>query len=219
MELFTLQSNMKINVLKKDGSKGTAVTVDDSVFGIKPNESVVHQAVVAELANGRQGTHASKNRSAVRGGGKKPFKQKGRGVARAGTIRSPIWKGGGVVFGPEPHGYDTKMPKKMRRLARRSVLSSKASSGELIVVDEIVVSNGKTKEFIEVLNALSLSGKKLTILVAADNEKVFLAARNIPNIYVVEARSASTYDLLDCEVLLFEKAAIALLSDSLMVKS
>ena len=219
MELFTLQSNMKINVLKKDGSKGAAVTVDDSVFGIKPNESVVHQAVVAELANGRQGTHASKNRSAVRGGGKKPFKQKGRGVARAGTIRSPIWKGGSVVFGPELHGYDTKMPKKMRRLARRSVLSSKASSGELIVVDEIVVSNGKTKEFIEVLNALSLSGKKLTILVAADNEKVFLAARNIPNIYVVEARSASTYDLLDCEVLLFEKAAIALLSDSLMVKS
>ena len=210
---------MKINVLKKDGSKGTAVTVDDSVFGIKPNESVVHQAVVAELANGRQGTHASKNRSAVRGGGKKPFKQKGRGVARAGTIRSPIWKGGGVVFGPEPHGYDTKMPKKMRRLARRSVLSSRASSGELIVVDEIAVNNGKTKEFIEVLNALSLSGKKLTILVATDNEKVFLAARNIPNIYVVEARSASTYDLLDCEVLLFEKAAIALLSDSLMVKS
>ena len=219
MELFTLQSNMKINVLKIDGSKGTAITVDDSVFGIKPNESVVHQAVVAELANGRQGTHASKNRSAVRGGGKKPFKQKGRGVARAGTIRSPIWKGGGVVFGPEPHGYDTKMPKKMRRLARRSVLSSRASSGELIVVDEIAVNNGKTKEFIEVLNALSLSGKKLTILVAADNEKVFLAARNIPNIYVVEARSASTYDLLDCEVLLFEKAAIALLSDSLMVKS
>ena len=120
-------------------AKEAAVTVDDSVFGIKPNESVVHQAVVAELANGRQGTHASKNRSAVRGGGKKPFKQKGRGVARAGTIRSPIWKGGGVVFGPEPHGYDTKMPKKMRRLARRSVLSSRASSGELIVVDEIAV--------------------------------------------------------------------------------
>ena len=102
--------------------------MDDTVFGIKPNESVVHQAVIAELANGRQGTHASKNRSAVRGGGKKPFAQKGRGVARAGTIRSPIWKGGGVVFGPEPHGYDTKMPKKMRRLARRSVLSDKASA-------------------------------------------------------------------------------------------
>jgi large subunit ribosomal protein L4 len=219
MELFTLQSKMKLNVLKKDGSKGTTVTVDDTVFGIKPNESVVHQAVIAELANGRQGTHASKNRSAVRGGGKKPFAQKGRGVARAGTIRSPIWKGGGVVFGPEPHGYDTKMPKKMRRLARRSVLSDKASAGNLVVVDEIVVDNGKTKEFIEILKVLSLEGKKLTILIAANNEKVFLAARNIPNIYVVQATSASTYDLLDCEVLLFEKAALALLNDSLIVKS
>lgn len=219
MELFTLQSKMKLNVLKKDGSKGTTITVDDTVFGIKPNESVVHQAVIAELANGRQGTHASKNRSAVRGGGKKPFAQKGRGVARAGTIRSPIWKGGGVVFGPEPHGYDTKMPKKMRRLARRSVLSDKASAGNLIVVDEIVVDNGKTKEFIEILKVLSLEGKKLTILIAANNEKVFLAARNIPNIYVVQATSASTYDLLDCEVLLFEKAGLALLNDSLIVKS
>ena len=219
MELFTLQSKMKLNVLKKDGSKGTTVTVDDTVFGIKPNESVVHQAVIAELANGRQGTHASKNRSAVRGGGKKPFAQKGRGVARAGTIRSPIWKGGGVVFGPEPHGYDTKMPKKMRRLARRSVLSDKASAGNLVVVDEIVVGSGKTKEFIEILKVLSLEGKKLTILVSTDNEKVYLAARNIPNIYVVQATSASTYDLLDCEVLLFEKAGLALLNDSLIVKS
>ena len=210
---------MKLNVLKIDGSKGSSVTVDDTVFGIKPNESVVHQAVVAELANGRQGTHASKNRSAVRGGGRKPFKQKGRGVARAGTTRSPIWKGGGVVFGPEPHGYETKMPKKMRRLARRSVLSDKASAGDLVVVEEIVVSNGKTKEFIEILKSLSLYGKKLTILVSAENEKVFLAARNIPNIYVIEATSASTYDLLDCEVLLFEKAALALLNDSLVVKS
>ena len=172
-----------------------------------------------ELANGRQGTHSSKNRSAVRGGGKKPWKQKGRGVARAGTTRSPIWKGGGTVFGPEPHSYDTKMPKKMRRLARRSVLSDKMGAGDLVVVDEITVSNGKTKEFIEILKALSLEGKKLTILVAADNEKLFLAARNIPNIYVVEATSASTYDLLDCEILLFDKAGLALLNDSLMVKS
>ena len=219
MELFTLQNKMKLNVLKTDGSKESSVTVDDTVFGIKPNKSVVHQAVIAELANGRQGTHASKNRSAVRGGGKKPFKQKGRGVARAGTTRSPIWKGGGVVFGPEPHGYDTKMPKKMRRLARRSVLSDRASAGALVVVDEIDVKNGKTKEFIEILKALSLESKKLTILVAADNEKIFLASRNIPNVYVVLATSASTYDLLDCEIILFEKAGLALLNDSLLVKS
>ena len=210
---------MKINVLKQDGSKGAALTVDDSVFGITPNESVVHQAVVAELANGRQGTHASKNRSAVRGGGKKPWKQKGRGVARAGTTRSPIWKGGGVVFGPEPHDYDTKLPKKMRRLARRSVLSNRASSGELMVVDKISVSSPKTKEFIQVLNALNLEGKKVTVLVASYNNNVFLAARNIPNVYVVEATSASTYDLLDCEVLLAEKSGLALLNEQLMVKS
>ncbi|MEA1881366.1 MAG: 50S ribosomal protein L4 [Candidatus Marinimicrobia bacterium] len=210
---------MKLNVVKQDGSKGTAVTVDDSVFGIKPNESVVHQAVIAELANSRQGTHAAKNRSAKRGGGKKPFKQKGRGVARAGTIRSPLWKGGGTVFGPQPHGYDTKMPKKMRRLARRSVLSSRTSSGDLVVVDEITVSEPKTKEFIQVLNALNLAGKKVTILVSSYDDKVFFSARNIPNVYVVEAISASTYDLLDCEVLLIEKAGLSLLNEQLMVKS
>ncbi len=210
---------MKLNVLKQDGSKGAALTVDDSVFGITPNESVVHQAVVAELANGRQGTHASKNRSAVRGGGRKPWQQKGRGVARAGTIRSPIWKGGGVVFGPEPHDYDTKLPKKMRRLARRSVLSNRASSGQLMVVDEISVSSPKTKEFTQVLNALNLDGKKVTVLVASYHDNVFLAARNIPNVYVVEATSASTYDLLDCEVLLAEKSGLALLNEQLMVKS
>jgi len=210
---------MKLNVLKIDGTKGVAVKVDDSVFGIKPNESVVHQAVVAELANGRQGTHSSKNRSAVRGGGKKPFAQKGRGVARAGTIRSPIWKGGGVVFGPQPHGYESKMPKKMRRLARRSVLSERIIKGAFIVVDEIKLETAKTKDFIDRLKALSLQEKKLTILVAAFNENIFLAARNIPNIYVVEATSASTYDLLDCEVLLVEKAALSLLNNQLMVKS
>jgi large subunit ribosomal protein L4 len=210
---------MKLKVINQDGGKGSTVTVDDSVFGIKPNESVVHQAVVAELANSRQGTHSSKNRSAVSGGGKKPFKQKGRGAARVGTIRSPLWKGGGAVFGPDPHKYVNRMPKKMKRLARRSVLSKRASAGELVVVTEISVSAPKTKEFISFLNGLDLQGKKVTIMVASYNDNVFLAARNIPNIYVVEATSASTYDLLDCEVLLVEKAGLALLNDQLMVKS
>jgi large subunit ribosomal protein L4 len=210
---------MKLNVLKQDGSKGLTVMVDDSVFGIVPNKSVVHQAVVAELANSRQGTHASKNRSAVRGGGRKPFKQKGRGAARAGTTRSPLWKGGGTVFGPQPHGYETKMPKKMRRLARRSVLSQRAIDGELVVVDEITVSEAKTKNFIQMLKALSLEGKKVCVLVSSYNENVFLAARNIANIYVTEATSASTYDLLDCEAVLVEKAGLSLLNDQLMVKT
>ena len=210
---------MKLNILNNDGSEGKAVTVDKSVFGIKPNESVIHQAVITELANERQGTHASKNRSKVRGGGKKPWKQKGRGVARAGTIRSPIWRGGGTVFGPQPHDYKTKISKKMKRLARRSVLSFRADNGDILVVDEISISSSKTKEFIEFLKALNISGKKVTILVASLSENLFLSSRNVPNIYLVEATSASTYDLLDCEKLLFDKAGLALLNKKLMVSS
>lgn len=210
---------MKLNVINSDGGKGEAISVDKSVFGIKPNESVVHQAVIAELANSRQGTHASKNRSAVRGGGKKPFKQKGRGVARAGTIRSPIWRGGGTVFGPEPHNYKTKISKKMKRLARRSVLSDRAMNGDILVVEEISVSSYKTKDFVDFIDKFDLKGKKLTILVASFNEDLFLSSRNIPNIYLVEATSASTYDLLDCEKLLIDKAALSILNKQLMVAS
>ncbi len=210
---------MKLNILNNDGSEGKAVTVDKSVFGIKPNESVIHQAVITELANERQGTHASKNRSKVRGGGKKPWKQKGRGVARAGTIRSPIWRGGGTVFGPQPHDYKTKISKKMKRLARRSVLSFRVDNGDILVVDEISISSPKTKEFIEFLKILNISGKKVTILVASLSENLFLSSRNVPNIYLVEATSASTYDLLDCEKLLFDKAGLALLNKKLMVSN
>ena len=206
---------MKFNITKEDGSKGSSINVDDSVFGIEPNNSVVHQAVVAELANGRQGTHSTKNRSAVRGGGRKPFKQKGRGVARAGSTRSPIWKGGGTVFGPEPHEYDKKISKKMRKIARRSVLSSKANNGEIIVLEDITVKTPKTNDFSKFLDKLNLLGKKITILVAAYSDDLFLAARNIPNIYLVEATSASTYDLLDCESLLFDKAGLSLINKQL----
>lgn len=210
---------MKLNVLKQNGTEAAALTVDDKVFGITPNESVVHQAVVAELANSRQGTHASKNRSAVRGGGKKPWKQKGRGVARAGSTRSPIWKGGGVVFGPDPHDYNVKMPRKMRRLARRSVLSEFVSNGHLMVIDSISISSPKTNEFIKLLKALKLKGKKVTVLVGSYDDNVFLAARNIPEVYVVEAASASTYDLLDCQVILAEKSGIAILNNQLTSNS
>ena len=210
---------MKLNVINSDGGKGEAISVDKSVFGIKPNESVVHQAVIAELANSRQGTHASKNRSAVRGGGKKPFKQKGRGVARAGTIRSPIWRGGGTVFGPEPHNYKTKISKKMKRLARRSVLSDRAKDGDILVIEEISVSSYKTKDFVDFIDKFDLKGKKLTVLVASFSEDLFLSSRNIPNIYLVEATSASTYDLLDCEKLLIDKVALSILNKKLMVAS
>ena len=208
---------MKLKVLNIDGSKGSTVNLDDSVFGIEPNQHVVHQAVISELSNNRQGTHSSKNRSAVRGGGKKPWKQKGRGVARAGTIRSPLWKGGGVVFGPEPHRHTKKTTKKMRKLARKSVLSDKAKNGKLIIIDDVILNEPKTKLLVKLFDSLKLSSSKITLLVDSEKNNLFLAARNLPNVYLVESTSASTYDLIDCDVIVAEKSGLELLNKQLMV--
>ena len=208
---------MKLKVLNIDGSKGSTVNLDDSVFGIEPNQHVVHQAVISELSNSRQGTHSSKNRSAVRGGGKKPWKQKGRGVARAGTIRSPLWKGGGGVYGPEPHRYTKKTTKKMRKLARKSVLSDKAKNGKLIIIDDIILNEPKTKLLVKLFDSLKLSSSKITLLVDSEKNNLFLAARNLPNVYLVESTSASTYDLIDCDVIVAEKSGLELLNKQLMV--
>jgi len=208
---------MKLKVLNIDGSKGSTVNLDDSVFGIEPNQHVVHQAIISELSNSRQGTHSSKNRSAVRGGGKKPWKQKGRGVARAGTIRSPLWKGGGVVFGPEPHRYTKKTTKKMRKLARKSVLSDKAKNGKLIIIDDVILNEPKTKLLVKLFDSLKLSSSKITLLVDSEKNNLFLAARNLPNVYLVESTSASTYDLIDCDVIVAEKSGLELLNKQLMV--
>ena len=208
---------MKLKVLNIDGSKGSTVNLDDSVFGIEPNQHVVHQAVISELSNSRQGTHSAKNRSAVRGGGKKPWKQKGRGVARAGTIRSPLWKGGGVVFGPDPHRHTKKTTKKMRKLARKSVLSDKAKNGKLIIIDDIILNEPKTKLLVKLFDSLKLSSSKITLLVDSEKNNLFLAARNLPNVYLVESTSASTYDLIDCDVIVAEKSGLELLNKQLMV--
>ena len=208
---------MKFEVLNIDGSKGSTINLDDNVFGIEPNHHVVHQAVTSELSNSRQGTHSSKNRSAVRGGGKKPWNQKGRGVARAGTIRSPLWKGGGVVFGPEPHKYTKKTTKKMRRLARRSILSDKAKNGKLIVIDDIILKEPKTRLLFSLLESLKLSDSKITLLVDSEKSNLFLAARNLPNVYLVESISASAYDLIDCDIIVAEKSGLELLNNQLSV--
>jgi len=206
---------MKLDVIKLDGSKAGNIAADKTVFGIEPNEAVVRQAVLAELTNMRQGTHASKNRSAVRGGGKKPWKQKGRGVARAGTIRSPLWKGGGTIFGPEPHSYNHKLPKKLSRLARRSVLSNKAAEGKLIIVDEFALASHKTADFVSVLKKLDLQNTKITILVTGVDDNLDKATRNLSNVYLVDAAKVSTYDLIDCETLVIDKASMAVLTEIL----
>jgi large subunit ribosomal protein L4 len=209
---------MELQVLKNNGTKDTKIKVDKTVFGITPNETVVLQAVVAELSNLRQGTHAAKTRGMVTGSGKKPFRQKGRGMARAGTRKSPIWRSGGVVFPPSPHKYTKALPKKMKQLARKSVLSDKLANAALVVIDEFKLEKPKTKYFVDLLKNLELSNKKITVLPSVIDENMDLATRNLPNIYVVKAEDASAYDLIDSEVLLFDKAGITLLNEQLAQK-
>ena len=201
--------------LKIHGTGTSKIIGDDSIFGMKPNEDIVHQAVLAELSNRHQGTHASKSRGMVRGGGRKPFRQKGRGAARAGTIRSPLWKGGGVVFGPKPHSYKKSINRKMRQLARKSVLSSKASEGAIYVVDEFTFDNPKTSQFNQLVKDLKLTGKRITVLPAIVDENLFLSVRNLKNITLIKVDHASTYDLIDNDILLFDKAGIMLLNEQL----
>jgi len=206
---------MKFNIHNLSGKKISDFQLDESVFGIEPNNGVIRQAVLAEMTNMRQGTHSTKNRANVSGGGKKPFKQKGRGGARAGTIRSPLWKGGGTVFGPEPHDYNHKLPKKVSKLARKSILSSKVSLGELFIVDSFDLETHKTSDFYSLLKALDYHDKKITILVAGYDEKLDMAIRNLRKVYLVDSKKASAYDLIDCELLIAEKASIDILTNIL----
>ena len=206
---------MKLDIINLRGSKVSDIDANANVFGIDPNNGVVRQAVLSEMTNMRQGTHSSKNRANVKGGGKKPWKQKGRGVARAGTIRSPLWKGGGAVFGPEPHSYNHKLPKRISRLARCSVLSSKTAEGKIIVVESFTIESHKTSEFVSVLEALKLKNKKLTLLATGYNENLDKSVRNLRNINLVEAKKVSTYDLIDCDVLVADKASVEILNNLL----
>ena len=208
---------MKLDIRKLDGSKTGDLNTDKSVFGIEPNHAVVRQAVLAEMTNMRQGTHASKNRALVKGGGKKPWKQKGRGVARAGTIRSPLWKGGGTVFGPKPHSYNHKLPKKISKLARRSVLSSKISEGALLVFENFEIESHKTSNFVKLLISLDLKNKKITMLTSGVTKNLDLAIRNLRDIYLVDAGKVSTYDLIDCELLVIDQESIKVLTSILKV--
>ena len=207
---------MKLNIKNINGKKIGDISVNEEVFGIEPNLAVVRQAILSELNNMRQGTHSAKNRAMVSGGGKKPWKQKGRGVARAGTIRSPLWKGGGTVFGPEPHSYNHKLPKKISKLARKSVLSSKVSDGDLLVIDNFTLEDHKTSGFLSILKNLNLVDKKLTILIGdRGNSNLDLSVRNLRNVHLVSSKNASTYDLIDCEVLIIDKDSVNMLSESL----
>ena len=206
---------MKFDIVNLKGSKVSDLNADSNVFGIEPNIGAIRQAILSEMTNMRQGTHSTKNRSNVKGGGKKPWKQKGRGVARAGTIRSPLWKGGGTVFGPEPHDYNHKLPKRLSKLARCSILSTKASEGNILVVEDFAIVSHKTSEFIAIIESLDLKNKKLTVLVSEYNENLDKSVRNLKNVYLIDSKKASSYDLIDCDVLLIDKASIEILTEML----
>lgn len=208
---------MQIKVHNTQGEEISRVKVDNSVFKIEPNEDVVHRAILAERVNSRQGSHSTKTRSEVRGGGRKPWRQKGRGVARAGTIRSPLWRGGGVTFGPKPHDYHYKLPKKMKRLARRSILSQKIVDKEIYVMDKLELTKASTKSFREVLRNLNIADKKVTFCPAELNKNLRLSARNLPNVTVVPAVQLSTYNMIDCDILLFDKEGIKQLNKQLVI--
>ncbi|MBN1638383.1 MAG: 50S ribosomal protein L4 [Ignavibacteriales bacterium] len=206
---------MKHDVFKIDGTKsGNQVELSDNIFGIEPNEHVMYLAVKSYLANQRQGTHKTKERNEVRGGGKKPWRQKGRGGARAGTSRSPLWVGGGRIFGPKPRDYSEKLNKKVKSLARKSALSLKTKTNNIVVLEDFNFDEIKTRQFSKIVDAFEAKDKKLLLLTNGTLEKVYKSGRNIPNVQILEANKASTYDLLNNQVLFIQQSAIELLQST-----
>ncbi|MEN2769113.1 50S ribosomal protein L4 [Ornithinibacillus xuwenensis] len=196
----------KVALFKQDGSQAGEIELNDSVFGIEPNTHVLHEAVVMQRASMRQGTHAVKNRSEVRGGGRKPWRQKGTGRARQGSIRSPQWVGGGTVFGPTPRSYSYKLPKKVRRLALKSALSSKVQEENVVVLENIALDAPKTKEVVKMLGALNVNEKAL-IVTADTNENVIRSANNLQGVKVLSVTEVNVLDLLTHDKLILTKDA------------
>jgi large subunit ribosomal protein L4 len=197
----------KVTVFNVSGSQVGELELAENIFGIEPNTHVMHSAVVLQQAAERQGTHKTKGRSEVRGGGRKPWKQKGTGRARQGSIRSPQWVGGGTVFGPTPRTYGFKLPKKVRRLAIKSALSSKVIGNNIIVLDQLTFAAPKTKEFKSILNNLKADRKAL-VVTANYEDNVALSARNIPGVKFVAADGINVRDVLVYDKLIITKEAV-----------
>ena len=194
-----------LKVMDQNGKDSGEVTLNDKVFGIEPNESVVFEAIIRQRAGKRQGTSKVKNRSAVRGGGKKPWRQKGTGRARQGSIRAPQWRGGGTVFGPTPRSYAYTMPRKQRRLAIKSVLSQKLIDNDLIVLDKLTMSAPKTKELVSMLNGLNVDGK---VLIVSDDNNVQLSARNLAKVKAVPVNGLNVEDAVNYDKLILTQDAV-----------
>ncbi|TQR29611.1 50S ribosomal protein L4 [Brevibacillus brevis] len=198
----------KVALYNQTGSQVGEIDLADSVFGIEPNSAVLYDAIVMQQASQRQGTHDVKNRSEVRGGGRKPWRQKGTGRARQGSIRSPQWKGGGVVFGPTPRKYGYKLNRKVRRLALKSALSTKVQNNELLVLEALNFAAPKTKEMTAVLSSLKVD-RKVLIVTSEYDQNVALASRNIPGTKIVDAAGINVLDLVAHDKVIVTKEAIA----------
>ena len=196
-----------VKVYNMSGAEVGTIDLSDDIFGIEASEHAMHMAVVQYLANQRQGTQSAKTRSEVRGGGRKPWRQKGTGRARQGSIRAPQWTGGGVVFAPKPRDYSFKLNKKFKRLALKSALSTKCQEEKIIVVDELNLSEVKTKEMVKVL--ANIKAEKALIVMDGSNKNVMLSARNIPNVKTAGVNTTNVYDLLKHDTLVLTKDAVA----------
>lgn len=206
---------MKLTIHKIDGkSSGKKAELSDTIFSIEPNETVLYEDIRRIQANKRQGTASTKERGEVRGGGRKAYRQKGTGMARRGSIRSPLLKGGGTVFGPKPRNYTIRLSKKAKKLARKSALSLKASEEAILVVKDFSFDKPKTKQVIEILEAFELIGKKVLFLTSETDKNIYLSARNIPGVSVVEANKPTSYDILNADVLVIQEGAISVLQET-----
>lgn len=197
----------KVALYDINGSQVGDIELKDDIFGIEVNTHVMYEAVKNYLANQRQGTQSAKTRAEVRGGGRKPWRQKGTGRARQGSIRSPQWKGGGVVFAPKPRDYSYSLPKKVKRLALKSALTSKVVDNEIIVLDSLTLDQAKTKEMVKVLSNLKANKKSLIVIPERD-EKVIRAASNIPGVKTAYVNTINVYDILNCDSFIITKDAV-----------
>ncbi len=195
------------NVVDQSGAAKGTLDLAPEVFEATVNQAVMHQALVRQLANGRQGTHDTKNRSEVRGGGRKPYRQKGTGRARQGSIRAPQWEGGGVIFGPTPRSYAQDMPRKQRRLALRGALTAKAAAGELTVLEGFELEEPRTRAVVELLDSLN-AGKRVLLVLGSHNEMLERSARNVPHVRVILASNLNVRDLLVAETVLITRDAV-----------
>jgi len=202
-----------MKVLDQSGQEVSELTLNGEIFSGEVKPHLIHEVVKMQLANRRAGTASTKNRSAVRGGGKKPWRQKGTGRARVGTIRSPIWKGGGVVFGPTPRDYSYRVPKKVRKGALRSALALKAQEGKFLVVDKLEITEPKTREFVKILNNLSI--QEGLIVIVDRNEGLERSSQNIPNVKVLRIEGLNVYDIMRYDTLLMTQQALEKLEEVL----